>query len=634
MRIWCFSLKTVAGSPHFCKTMIHKPISAPDQSFDLLLEQYEKDLYTVPLRAKEMVHALETVDFSALNQVQRVRYCTLMGFAQNELEDYRLAEKNYLTAIELASVHDEPYSQSYLLALLAGVQMNKQQLAEAAANLDLAVSLLPDNAPATDLAFIQCKRGFLMLRNACFEQATDYFLTALETLPPDPQPSVLSAHIQATVYSGLGEVFEHIGDREKSRESYLKCLSICKEAGIQFRLAWYYHNAGICMLNAGELSQAKDYFQKTLSHADSRMVTAHAYANLGKVYIKEHQFPLAIEYFDKAEQVYGPPVTAEDYSNLSVLEYRRAEVAQNLNQEAEVQRHLEKAFTLGARGRNRQHLVEVCRSLGSFHSMRNEYRQAYEYSQHAEQFNAEYSEQKQEAKVRELQIKHEAAQKEKEAALAKAELAAAQLGSLRAQFNPHFIFNALNGLANMISSNRNDEASELLFEFSKLLRMSLDLSNDEWIPLDKELEFALLYVQMQKKLKYRGNLFTIINIPKEVSAHNYRIPSMVLQPFIENAIEHGLPIKGGGNIRINFEQSQPGILRCTIEDDGIGLKAAQKLQEKNYDKHKSRGMKFTHDRLKMLLDAQSSGLEPIELIDLSEIGAGAGTRVTLQIPVK
>jgi two-component system, LytTR family, sensor kinase len=617
--------------------MLSKPIISPPSDTEMHLSNLENALYTDLAQAAEGIRYLEGIDLSALPKSLQIRVYAAMGFYQNLSGQVVLAEKCYERALQSLDKGDSVVSKSNLLAELAGVQMNLQMYADAEIHLNLAVQHLREHSAPADLAQIQCRRAFLMLHYTRFDQALSFFLASLDTFQGQMDRLTLrEASIVVNAWSGLGEVYMRMGDAPKSKETYLKCLEIAEKYDLKARIGSHYLNAGTCFLNENELGEAKRLFQQALVYADHRNVRATANANMGIAYMREEQAQKALPYFDAAEQAYGQPKTTQDFSNLSVLESSRAQVYAHQKQFDKILMHLERAFSFGMKGDNRWHIINVSKQLAHFHSQQGQFRQAYEYLLHSQEISHEYSERLREEKIRELEIRHKAIQKDKEAALAKSELSALQLRSLRAQFNPHFIFNALNGLANLISAHRNDDAEVFLGEFAKLLRLSLELSREEWIPLEKELDFVTKYMSLQKKLRFRGNLLTNIQIAPNISKTNCLIPSMVLQPFIENAIEHGLTKNDGGQIVISFTMEQPKVLTCIIEDDGIGLNASEALNQRNMTKHKSLGMKFTSDRLNMLHELNGVQIQSIALTDLGELTnrEKMGTRVVLQVPIQ
>ena len=227
----------------------------------------------------------------------------------------------------------------------------------------------------------------------------------------------------------------------------------------------------------------------------------------------------------------------------------------------------------------------------------------------------------------------------------KKQLAQAETKALRAQMNPHFIFNSLNSINNFVTDQKHEIASDYLLKFSKLIRLILDNSRSETIPLDKELEALQLYVQLES-IRFADHFKYVVNIAENTSTGSIMIPPMLLQPFVENAIWHGLmQKKGEGTITIditmNNEQGKvnseelkvksDSLLRISITDDGIGRERAAELKSKSAT-HKSHGLKVTSERIDMMNKLNSTGAR-VHIIDLKDdFGNALGTRVELVIP--
>ena len=262
---------------------------------------------------------------------------------------------------------------------------------------------------------------------------------------------------------------------------------------------------------------------------------------------------------------------------------------------------------------------------------------AYQYQKYADEHNTTYNRQLQEEKIREIQIRHDAERREKEAILARSQLTALQLRVLRAQFNPHFLFNALNAIQGFVSSHKNDEAEVYIARFGRLMRTALELSELEWIPLDKEVDFIRQFLDINAALRFDGNLHWTISIDPTLDQEEYYIPSMVLQPFVENAIEHGLRPLGGGRLSISFPFLNDQQIQCLIEDDGIGINKSRALKEKQSaeETHQSKGMQFTLERLELLHQGEMRKDHILQLTDNEETGYGSqkGTLVELIIPI-
>lgn len=205
-----------------------------------------------------------------------------------------------------------------------------------------------------------------------------------------------------------------------------------------------------------------------------------------------------------------------------------------------------------------------------------------------------------------------------------------EMKALQAQMNPHFVFNCLNSINHMIIQNRGTEASRYLTRFSKLLRMALEYSDEPTISLKEELEMLDMYLQLES-LRFKEQFSYNIHIDDKVNPHDTHLPAMIMQPFVENAIWHGLlPKDGPGHLQIDVSRDAE-FLHCTIEDNGIGRSAARRQQSTSIPSHKSKGMDLSKERL-ALMSRSAHGKIQIEDL-LNEQHTGIGTRVDLQIPM-
>ncbi len=202
---------------------------------------------------------------------------------------------------------------------------------------------------------------------------------------------------------------------------------------------------------------------------------------------------------------------------------------------------------------------------------------------------------------------------------------------LRLQMNPHFIFNSLFAIQNYIYSNQPHLAGNYLSDFAHLIRLILDNSRKEYISFEKELECIELYLKLQK-LRFEDKFNYFIDVDPELKNWGYLIPPMLAQPFLENAIEHGLKnLNRKGNINVKYQLSG-GIIRFTVIDNGIGLTASRQQKEKTEHKHESLAISICRKRLEILRKKRGGKitftLEEIKNDD----GSVAGTKVAFNIP--
>jgi ligand-binding sensor domain-containing protein len=205
-----------------------------------------------------------------------------------------------------------------------------------------------------------------------------------------------------------------------------------------------------------------------------------------------------------------------------------------------------------------------------------------------------------------------------------------EIQTLRSQMNPHFIFNCLSSINRFILKNKTEEASDYLTKFSRLIRMVLNNSKQSFISLEDELETLRLYLEMER-LRFKNSFDYNFTYTNSVNLGNIFIPPLLLQPFAENAIWHGLMHKHEKGF-LNFDFSvEDKFLSCNITDNGVGRERAELLKSKSVEKQKSMGLKITTERLSLLYN-NSNEQTFFTIEDLTdENGNATGTRVHLKI---
>ncbi|MEZ4938039.1 MAG: histidine kinase, partial [Crocinitomicaceae bacterium] len=209
------------------------------------------------------------------------------------------------------------------------------------------------------------------------------------------------------------------------------------------------------------------------------------------------------------------------------------------------------------------------------------------------------------------------------------EIARSRLTAIQSQMNPHFIFNALNSIQDQVLHGEKINSYSYISKFADLVRKTLEYSDKDLITLDQEIKLIEIYLTLEKlrfdeKLEYEINFEDI---------EGTLIPPMILQPFIENAIVHGLLHKEGkGKLKINISKTHSDTLECLIEDNGIGRKKSKEIQDRKMKDHTSFSTGATERRLQILSQRYNKEFK-FFYTDLEENGASIGTRLTIQIPL-
>jgi len=267
----------------------------------------------------------------------------------------------------------------------------------------------------------------------------------------------------------------------------------------------------------------------------------------------------------------------------------------------------------------------------------DDFKNAYEYQVLHDEMTERYIEEVNHRMMMELEVKYEAEKKKQEAELLRLHATSLQLKALRAQMNPHFLFNALNSIQNYITSDQTGDAAKYLAKFALLMRQSLEYSDMEIISLEKEIEFLENYLFINQKLRFHNQLEYKIKVDDELEEDIMGVPTMIVQPYVENAIEHGVRSVKDGLVKLEFYLHDENTLLCVIEDNGIGrVKAARrKMNDPELRKHESKGTAITEERLQILNKSKHKGIM-VKTIDMEDEYSGrpSGTRVEILIPIE
>jgi len=236
------------------------------------------------------------------------------------------------------------------------------------------------------------------------------------------------------------------------------------------------------------------------------------------------------------------------------------------------------------------------------------------------------------SKIRSIESEQKLRHQKAELADINQQLSEVQLAALRSQMNPHFIFNALNSIKKFVIANEPDNAEKYLGKFSKLIRTILDNSQTGMVTVEKELQLLKLYLDLEQ-LRSGTKLNYEITVDENIDTMDLRIPSMVVQPFVENAMLHGIMHReDGGRINISFN-IHGDRLEVIIEDNGVGRARSMEYKGTNAEQHRSIGIEVTTKRLQALKRNKNTPAG-VRFVDLTnEAGEGTGTKVIISIPI-
>lgn len=435
----------------------------------------------------------------------------------------------------------------------------------------------------------------IYLKQKSFDKALEYYTLALKALNKNPNPRAFGE-----LYNNMGLYFKEQKKTDEAVLSWKKAATTFQSIDDKFGLADTYIHLGQFYLEKNQLEEALENSNMAIILADEINVLEQKVLSeklLSDIYSKKGNDNLALEHFQKYS-------VAKD--SLTNEENIRKSVEASMNYEFEKKELLQKE-----ENDKRELLL------------------------------------KEEAKSSNLKLLFGAlimlllfgigfliynrTQLKKTLTLQK-ELAEYEQKALHLQMNPHFVFNCLGSISSFIVQNGTDSALKYLAKFSKLMRLTLEYSKESLIPIDKEIESLQNYLELEQ-LRFNQK-FDFEIIKSDEIEDDMALPPLLLQPFVENSIIHGLiPKAEKGKISIHFSLNS-NTLSCTIEDTGIGVEKSKEFKENLVSVHKSMALDITKKRLEMM-EASTSQKAMVEIIEVKdENGKTQGTRVVLNLPIQ
>ncbi len=596
-------------------------------------------IYTDLQKAQKFLEEQKNLYNKVDNSSYYLQYLLHSAILENNLYNYNFADAIYNKAIPLAEGLLESVQLIEVYIDYLGTCLNLSNFDTANTYINKCQKLFERFPSERMAARLLVREGFYHLLHHNFAKAIDLLNQAEAAMTALPQPlSIKDKFFLSLVYSGLGSIYDKTSENKKATTAYGKVIALCEESGISTRLAWHYLNLGNCYLNDEQVDHASLYFKKAFTCKDdiSRQARAAASANLGFCAFEAGNSEEALMYFDKAENLYLdllPP----DLGNISVIMNGRAKLFALSGDTQKAMAYFVQATELAKRDNNFKQLAQICKDIAKFYKDQNDFKNAYEYLVLYDDFNSKATVELNRKMLIEFEVKYGAEKKEKEAEFLRLQTTELQLKALRAQMNPHFMYNALNSIQNFITSYEISSAANYLAKFAELMRQSLDYSELQVISIEKEVDFLEDYLFINKKLRFQDKLEYEIKLDPEIEDDIIGVPTMIVQPYVENAIEHGLRLRNNGKVVIEFLLEDDDTIKCVIEDNGIGRRQALHLQSQGEygHKHQSRGTDITEKRLSLLSNKGGSkgGVTIIDLAD-AVTKEPTGTRVEILIPIQ
>lgn len=506
-------------------------------------------------------------------------------------------------------------------------------------------------------------KGIIFSEQNQYANALNYDFKALkiyENLNNKPQLS--------KIYNNIGVIYRSINDEENALQYFRKAYQIQKE-NQDAALAVSCSNIGLILLHQNKLDEAKKFFDESFAEFqknENPRALGELYNNLSRFYLVKSDQENAEKNLLKAEETF---LSIEDKFGVSDTYLLLAELyfSQNLlDKSLEFSKKslaLAKELDLPETKMNNEKLhSEIFEKQGNkdlaFLHLKN-YEQEKEnlavQENARERIKTELNFQYEKNKIEEKELASREKLKwffgliilgilgisgflyyrnrvSKKNILLQKQLAEFQHKALHLQMNPHFVFNCLAAISAFVMQNDKEEAVKYLAKFSKLMRLTLDFSKESEIPIDKEIEALQNYLELEQ-LRFKNKFDFKIYKSSEIEDDTV-LPTLLLQPYVENSIIHGVvPKAEKGFIEVNFTQTE-NFLICEIIDNGIGIETSKNLKENSVTAHKSMALEISKKRLEAIeaLNKKNVAQNISEIKD--ENGKSIGTKVVLTLPLQ
>lgn len=519
--------------------------------------------------------------------------------------------------------------------------------------------------------------GVVYRRIEDIRKALDYHQEALVLAESIEERTVVVKKSIAVSLNSMGNIYLVLEQYDLAAQRFKKSMEIEESVGNKLGLAINYHNIGYTKEATGDLEGALIDYRKSLQYndeIDSDLGRVICNSTIGRVYIKQEKYQKAVKILETTLEM-GKELRDKFhlsgvYLNLGWvnLELKNYKLADKFLKEGLT---LSKEFNLkSAEAEAYGHLSELSKNQGKFE-------QALVYQKQSYELNEDISNDKNFKYVNDLIAKNDQERYnlkienlEKENATVKQTLKrnksiwitssivfaflaimiyilyrqrllnnekkilTLEQDMLRSQMNPHFVFNSLNSIKQYIISNEQKNAVHYLNKFAKLIRKILDASRVKVVSLGDELDTMDLYMSIEN-IRFSNEINFEILVDEEIDLDQIKIPSLVLQPFLENALWHGLSSKKGEkNIKLSVTKTKNDFVTIAITDNGIGRAAAQQIATNKIVKRKSIGISLTKNRLTNFVKDFKNSFT-VHFIDLKDqFENPRGTEVVLHIPLR
>lgn len=625
-----------------------------------------------PVHSQEITKEFSTTVQNLLNKAPKT-YEEIDIFLRNQRKDTTLMK------FVLRKAKENNYSEAQLYALnhLGRAYRDISNYPKALGRFQEALNLSIETDNVEFRVYSLNMISVVHRRTEAIKSALDYSQEALElaeTIPPEDRSTGLKRSINVSLNS-IGNIYKLLEQYDLAIEKFQESMQLEKELGNSLGLAINHQNVGECYEAQGKLEPALENFQKSLSYNEEinsekgkiicNYSIAHVYVHLKRM---DEALEMLRNSLERAKALGDQEIIASILINLGWANL-------NSNNYEAAESNLKEGLKIAETYNYPSEIAEANKFLSELWMKRDDFKKAMDFYKESKKYEEQitnnlnvryvndmivrYEAEKQidQLKTLEEEVKNQAITLRKNKTMllvtfiglaliagilyilyrqyqlsSEKKLLTLEQTMLRSQMNPHFLFNSLNSIKLYIINNEKKNAVHYLNKFSKLVRKILEASSQREISLAEELETVELYMNIEN-IRFSNEIVFKINIEDDIDVHNVKIPSLILQPFLENALWHGLSSKEGEkNIQLDVFKGPEGFIKIAITDDGVGRDAAEKIKERKVLKRKSVGIDITKERLANFSKDYQNSFH-VEIIDIyDDDNKPSGTKIMLYIP--
>ncbi len=451
---------------------------------------------------------------------------------------------------------------------------------------------------------------------------------------------------KAAIHFYLAKAHQTLKQYNNAEMHYNKAKKIAELTNFTTGVSIANSSIGIIKIEKGEYKKGIEYIEKALVFFKTNKQTAniaHSYIEIANAYSKLKKIDKAIDYNNKAITIY------KNQNTLKTLKHAYLNHSEYLllkNNYKESNFYLKEHYKIKDSIFSNENVKNIAEMQAKYETEKTILEKEVALEKNKKNKTLFYStlltlillllsslfyfEKYKERKKTEL-ILTKLKETQKRLALEK-QYRSSELKALKAQMDPHFIFNALNSIQEYIILNKKNLASDYLGKFADLMRKYLYHSDKGSLSLQEEIDTLKIYLDLEK-VRFEDTLNYKFNIDSSLTTLDYKIPTMLVQPYVENALKHGLlHLKNNRELELSFFKKE-NCIECIIQDNGVGRKKAKEIKEKKNTFHKSFATKATQERLDLLNFGKDKKIG-VEIIDLfTDNNEPTGTKVILKIPI-